>query len=117
MKQPPPTRTIKQQQMIVAERARMSRLYKGFTQEELALRSQVSYASIRKFERSGEISLKSLLCIADALGEETPFAELFRKADFFKCLDPRLFKRPKRCKDGTFVRSRKMSESELYEYE
>lgn len=103
--------------MIVAERARMSRLYKGVTQEELALRSQVSYASIRKFERTGDISLKALIGIADALGEEGSFSELFRKADFFKCLDPKLFKRPKRCKDGSFVRKRKMSERELYEYE
>lgn len=117
MKQQPPTRTIQEQQMHIAKRARMSRLYAGFTQERLAQRSQVSYATLRKFEQTGEISLKSLLRLADTLGEESLFAQLFRKADFFECLNPKLFKRPKLCKNGTYISSRKPSERELYECE
>jgi len=95
----------------------MSRLYAGLTQELLADRSHVSYASLRKFEHSGEISLKSLLRIANALGEEDPFLALFNKADFFSCLNPKLFKRPKLCKNGTYTPSRKFSEREMEEWE
>ncbi|HET9571913.1 MAG TPA: helix-turn-helix transcriptional regulator [Bacteroidales bacterium] len=108
-------RTIEEQQLDIAKRARLSRLFAGFTQANLASRSQVSYATLRKFEHTGEISLKSLLRIANALNEELPFANLFTKADFFEDLNPKLFKRPKLCKDGTYISSRKPSERELYE--
>ncbi len=38
------------------------------SQEELALRSGVSFGSIKRFERTGKISLESLLKIAHVLG-------------------------------------------------
>ena len=37
------------------------------TQKELAKRSGVSYASIRRFETSGEISFKSLFMLTNSL--------------------------------------------------
>ena len=51
------------------------------TQKELSVRSGVSYASVRRFENSGEISLFSLLKIANVLGVLEDFNALFtRKA-------------------------------------
>lgn len=47
------------------------------TQQDLASRSGVSYASIRRFEASGEISFSSLLKIANALGCLAEFNLLF----------------------------------------
>ncbi len=47
------------------------------TQKGLSLKSGVSYASIRRFERTGEISLRSLLRIADALDALADFETLF----------------------------------------
>ena len=51
----------------------------GFTQKELSLRTGVSYASIRRFETKGEISLTSLLMLADALDMLEDFDKLFSK--------------------------------------
>jgi len=48
-------------------RARLRRKELGLTQQGLANKSDVSYASIRKFEKTGEISLTSLMKIAAAL--------------------------------------------------
>lgn len=47
------------------------------TQIELAKRSGVSYASIRRFEISGEISLHSLMKIANAINCLKDFKKLF----------------------------------------
>jgi len=51
----------------------------GFSQKVLAMRSGVSYASIRRFESSCEISLSSLLKLADALGTLDEFNNLFNR--------------------------------------
>lgn len=47
------------------------------TQKDLALKSGVSYGSIRRFETTGEISLKSLIQIAKVLNSLEDFNELF----------------------------------------
>jgi transcriptional regulator with XRE-family HTH domain len=47
------------------------------TQKELAVRSGISYASIRRFETSGEISLSALLRISSVIGCLDDFKELF----------------------------------------
>ena len=49
------------------------------TQRELSKRTMVSYASIRRFETTGEISLKSLLKLADALDYLEDFEKLFKR--------------------------------------
>jgi len=114
----PKTLNSSELQLLIGQRARLSRLFAGFTQSELSSKSDVSYATIRKFEKTGEISLKSLLKIAAALGENAPFATLFHKADFFEYLNPKTFKRPKLCKNGTYHSSRKLSEKEkFFEFE
>lgn len=48
-----------------------------YSQKELALRSGVSYASIRRFETYGEISFQSLLKIASVLHSLDDFNHLF----------------------------------------
>lgn len=47
------------------------------TQRELAEKSGVSYASIRRFESTGEISLSSLVSLANAIGLLADFNLLF----------------------------------------
>lgn len=63
----------------LVERERALRKAKKITQKGLARRSGVSYASIRRFETSGEISLRSLLDIANALGCLSDFDSLFKE--------------------------------------
>ncbi len=48
------------------------------TQKELSLRSGVSYASVRRFEATGEISLSSMIKIGHAIDCLTDFNELFK---------------------------------------
>lgn len=65
----------------LAEKEKTSRKQMKLTQKELSVRSGVSYASVRRFENSGEISLFSLLKIANVLGVLDDFNALFtRKA-------------------------------------
>lgn len=45
----------------------------GFTQSELARRSGVSLGSLKRFERTGQISLESLLLLADVLNRLDDF--------------------------------------------
>ena len=66
----------------IALRVRQYRLDKNITQESLSKKSGVSYASLRKFEVSGEISLKSLIKIAIALGMSEEFTKLFTNQTF-----------------------------------
>lgn len=61
----------------IAIRAKDKRLEQNLTQEGLALRSGVSLGSIKRFERTGEISLKSLIDIALTLGCLEDFDALF----------------------------------------
>ena len=65
-------------QMGLAKRARERRLLLNITQAELAERSGVSLASVRRFETSGEISLRSFLALALVLEELKEVAELFQ---------------------------------------
>ncbi|MDM9649167.1 helix-turn-helix transcriptional regulator [Rhizobium sp. S163] len=53
------------------------RIQYGLTQRDLAERSNVSYGSLRLFEKSGKISLESLVKIAFVLETEAQFDQLF----------------------------------------
>ncbi len=46
---------------------------KGWTQLDLAEKSDVSYGSIKRFEQSGQISFESLLKIAESLRRLSEF--------------------------------------------
>lgn len=61
----------------IAERIKQRRLEKGWTQKMLAAKAGVSLPSYRRFESSGEISLRSLVMLAFALDITDDFETLF----------------------------------------
>ncbi len=61
----------------IVERVKERRKELKLTQQELSQRSGVSYASIRRFESTGEISFNSLLKIASVLNALADFNMLF----------------------------------------
>jgi transcriptional regulator with XRE-family HTH domain len=63
--------------LAVAERVKMRRLESAFTQKELAARAGIPLPTYRRFERTGEISLHSLVLLGMALGMTAEFSELF----------------------------------------
>ena len=65
----------------LAERARARRLDANLSQEGLAQRAGISLGSLKRFERTGEISLDRLLRIAFALGASDGFDGLFAPRD------------------------------------
>lgn len=66
----------------VAGRVKERRLEKNWTQKAIAAKAGITFASYRRFETSGEISLRSLVMIAFALGAEDDFKELFSKQTY-----------------------------------
>jgi transcriptional regulator with XRE-family HTH domain len=65
-------------QVSLAKRLRRVRLDANLTQHGLAERAGVSLGSLKRFEREGEISLKSLVKLAFALRWEDDFEKLFQ---------------------------------------
>lgn len=63
--------------LSVASRVKSRRLEKNWTQKLLASRAGMPIATYRRFERTGEISLRSLIMIAFALNMEDDFETLF----------------------------------------
>ena len=61
----------------IAERVRVIRKRRKMSQERLSDKSGVSLGSVKRFERSGEISLMSLTKIAIALEIEQDMKSLF----------------------------------------
>ena len=72
--------TLTEQSVVngIVERAKKKRKQMKISQKELSQRSGVTYASIRRFETTGEISLTSLLKIAHALDALKDFENLFK---------------------------------------
>ncbi len=62
----------------LAQRCRNLRLMRRLKQSSLAARSGVSLASLRRFEQTGQISLKHLLDLAFVLGRLGDFDTLFQ---------------------------------------
>lgn len=71
----PKTAAELQDEIAVSARAR--RLARNLTQEELATRSGVAIATLRRFESGGPASLSTVLAIAEALDALEAFATLF----------------------------------------
>ncbi len=75
--------------ILLSKNIRDLRKEKKMSQKELSERSGVAYASIRKFESTGIISLESLLKISEALKRLTDFElillpiDIKRKKDLF----------------------------------
>lgn len=68
--------------MEIAKRVRARRKEQNITQEQLSVYSDVSFGSIKRFERIGEISLSSLIKVAFALGMEEDLNRLFSKQGY-----------------------------------
>lgn len=62
----------------VVERFKKRRKELGISQKKLSTRSGVSYASIRRFESTGEISFYSLIKLANAIDCLNDFEALFK---------------------------------------
>ena len=73
-----PTMIIKK----IAERVKQNRLEMNLTQRALASRAGVSFASLRRFESTGEISIKSLVMLAVAMDATEEFSTLFSKPKY-----------------------------------
>ena len=69
--------TPQEMQSIIAGKVRAKRLELNLSQQTLSARSGVSYSSLKKFERTGQISLGSLLKLALPLGCMDDFNTLF----------------------------------------
>ena len=66
----------------IAKKAKEKRKYMHLTQVQLAERSGVSLGSLKRFERTGEISLSSLLKIAMVLDSLNEFEKLFDRPEY-----------------------------------
>ena len=65
--------------LYLAKQVQAKRLSINLSQKTLSERSGVSFGVLKKFERTGKISLESLLKIAVILGAIEDFKELFKK--------------------------------------
>ncbi len=74
--------TTEETNLALAKRVQKIRKRRGYTQKELAERSNVSCGSIRLFEQTGNISLKSLTKIATALGIAGEIRNLFTNVPY-----------------------------------
>lgn len=70
-------KTPKEIDMVIAERIRIIRKRRRMSQIELSEKSGVSLGSVKRFERSGDISLISLTKIAIALDISMELENLF----------------------------------------
>jgi transcriptional regulator with XRE-family HTH domain len=66
----------------VAERLKRSRLELNLSQAALAAKSGVSWGSLKRFEHTGEISLRNLVLLAVALDSTEEFGLLFGKQQY-----------------------------------
>lgn len=84
--------------MQLAARAKAKRLALNFSQETLAERAGVSLGTLKKFERTGKISLESLLKIALVLEALDAFDHTFlpRKPETYLTLDELLKDQPRK---------------------
>lgn len=79
--------TYYEKQLEIAKRFRSIRKSKKVSQERLSVISCVSYASIRRFEKSGNISLESLVKLALALQLYDDLDNLFKREYKYKSIE------------------------------
>ena len=63
--------------VLIAGKARTKRLSQNLSQQTLSIKSGVSYGVLKKFERTGQISLQSLLKLAIVLDSLHDFKQVF----------------------------------------
>ena len=64
--------------MDLAKRLTAIRLQKAWTRETLAVRADINVHSLKRFERTGQISLARLIAIAHALDVHAEITRLFK---------------------------------------
>lgn len=74
-------KTPKDVLLEIAKRAKVLRKQKKYTQQEMAMRSNVSLGSYKRFETTGQISFESLLQIAFILNRLEEFDGIFVKSN------------------------------------
>lgn len=65
----------------LAERIKALRKQKKWNQAEMAARSGVSLGSLKRFERTGHISLESLLKLSHTLGRLSDFDSILKASE------------------------------------
>lgn len=78
------TPSVAMAEMVIKIKA--LRKQKSYSQAELAERSGVSLGSIKRFERTGQISLESIMRIAHVLGRLQDFDTVFYYDDLMERL-------------------------------
>lgn len=73
--------------MQIAARVKTRRLELNLTQDGLATRAGVKFATYRRFEQTGEISLRGLLQIGFALNVLSDFDALFAQKQYMSLDD------------------------------
>ncbi len=76
------TSTPKDIALQIAARVKTRRLELNLTQEGLAARAGIKFATYRRFEQTGEISLKGLLQVGFALNTLSEFDSLFAQKQY-----------------------------------
>lgn len=74
----PQFQTPLEAQRMLADRVQQARVGLGWKQTTLAVRSGVALPTLRRFEQTGEMSLKHLMRICHALGRLDDFERLLR---------------------------------------
>lgn len=74
--------TAEELDMKLAERVRNIRKRRSISQQKLAIMSNVSYGSIKRFEAKGQISLINLTKIAMALGIADELRNTFTQVQY-----------------------------------
>ena len=94
---PPPLQLTSAAELAqgLAQRVRAMRLLRGWTQAETAGRAGMSLASYKRFERTGEIAVLSLLKLALVLDQTEACEALFQPPPW-RTLDEALTVRPQR---------------------
>ena len=71
----------------IAKRHKVLRKQAGFSQSELAKRSGVSLGSLKRFETTGQISLESLLLLADVLNRLDDFDAVLKPIENLEAIE------------------------------
>lgn len=74
--------TLDEMLIKLANRFKRIRKIKKISQQELAIRSNVSYGSIKRFEQTGEISLMSLAKLCETLDIKYEINNMFTKIPY-----------------------------------
>lgn len=78
-----PTDTLRE----IAHRHKVLRKQASFSQSELAKRSGVSLGSLKRFETTGQISLESLLLLADVLNRLDDFDAVLQPIENLEAIE------------------------------